>query len=297
VDGSSNDELARRLSAELSRSRRPPVSTSQAPDTSASEASDELAKRVGADIMRLRRLHTSAPPAQDVRAPEADELEAERALEAEQALETEAGLQAEATPEEASSLAPQEITIKARPVADPSVLTETERYALFVALAAGTEEKLGRKPTAGEFVRLCDALVMARQLVMVERHLFYGGMKIYWNGAEWVVEETCQTEGREVASQAWAVDKHYQAIVLLTEAPTEPGRCLSGREVLNDVAGHHSRTRARKTPPPCVAAYNQPPSGLSARALTARVSSPALIWIHVSPPSSERDTPPLKLPE
>jgi hypothetical protein len=192
VGAPNNDELARRLGADIARLRRPHTPAPPANDVQVQAAVDELTGRLGADIARLRRLHTSASPAQDVRAPEAEEV-----------LEVEESPEAEHSLDEVPSAVPQEVTIQAHPVREPGVMTETERRALFVALSAGTERHLGRKPTAGEFVRLCDALVMARQLAMVERHLFYGGMEIHWDGSEWTVEDTSQTEDRRAAIQTW----------------------------------------------------------------------------------------------
>ena len=67
-------------------------------------------------------------------------------------------------------------------------LTDLERRALFVALSAGTEQRLGRMPTVDEFVRLVDAVAVVRQIAEMEQGLLYGDLKIHWSGQEWVFD-------------------------------------------------------------------------------------------------------------
>jgi hypothetical protein len=120
---------------------------------------DDLARKIGSDLARLRRISSPAP---DTRQPKAAEIVPDHQPPGEE-------------PEEAATEAARQ-------------LSEMERRALFVALSAGTEHHLGRQPTVTEFVRLSDAVVLARQLAALEQGLFCGGIEVHWTGNEWVVQ-------------------------------------------------------------------------------------------------------------
>jgi hypothetical protein len=130
---------------------------------------DDLSRQVGSDLARLRRLNTSLANASLGRAEDSS-------------------LTPESKPEAHGDSTP-----------GPG-LTELDRCALFTALTGGTEKRLERKPTASEFVRLCEAVSVARQLVEVERGLLTPGeLEIHWTGVEWSVQAGRTGEGSQAA--------------------------------------------------------------------------------------------------
>jgi hypothetical protein len=123
-------------------------------------SNDDLAKQLGSDLSRLRRVYSAG---REVSQPQ--RVEAPREL-----IKSNGHALGETPP----------LTVVN--------LSEMERRGLFVALSAGTERNLGRQPTVTEFVRLSDAVVLARQLVTLEQGLFCGGVEVHWTGDEWIVQ-------------------------------------------------------------------------------------------------------------
>jgi hypothetical protein len=70
----------------------------------------------------------------------------------------------------------------------PAGLSDMECRALFVALSAGTQHRLGRLPTVAEFIRLVDGVAIGRQLAAIEKDSLRGGLEIHWTGSDWIFE-------------------------------------------------------------------------------------------------------------
>ena len=83
-----------------------------------------------------------------------------------------------------------------RPEPSTDALTRGEKTALFAMLSCGTAKHLGRPPTASEFVRLCDAVILARKLATIEGGLLSEVTEIYWTGNDWVIKRIEDQERR-----------------------------------------------------------------------------------------------------
>jgi hypothetical protein len=73
-------------------------------------------------------------------------------------------------------------------------LSKADRGALFAMLSAGTAKHLGRKPTVLEFIRLCDAVALARKL-SIEGGTLPHGTEIHWTGDDWIID-TAESRNR-----------------------------------------------------------------------------------------------------
>jgi hypothetical protein len=88
------------------------------------------------------------------------------------------------TPQEAGETesAAEEGVIEHQLEPPTDALTEADRSALFAMLSGGTAKHLGREPTVSEFVRLCDAVVLARELATIEGGLLSLEAEVHWTG-------------------------------------------------------------------------------------------------------------------
>ena len=81
----------------------------------------------------------------------------------------------------------------------PDALMEQDVHALFQALQRGTQQRLGRAPTAEELRRLVAAIAAARLLVARASSTVAREMDVYWTGSDWAFEPRAKGRTRSAA--------------------------------------------------------------------------------------------------